>query len=702
MARVLVLLAALCGCAPSDALPDGHCRAVVWGQPQRAGARVDVVGSWDDWSEHASMRRFDATWWVADLALPPGRYGYLVVEEGQGRLDEYNPSSTFRESDGLEVSMLEVSDCSVPHLRVEAAQPIGADAIELTLAWTPTRDDEPIDRDSIAIEGPGNASVIDVDGERVTIEVAGLPAGKHAIEIAAADAAGEAASPRRAVAWIDPRAPTLADEIVYQIVIDRFRGDTGVALAPPPQPGARAGGTLDGVLAELEAGTFDALGVSTLWLGPVYTNPVEAREGSDGHLYEGYHGYWPLDSRGVDPRIGGEAALRSLVDAAHARGMRVLLDLVPNHVYEANPRVAEHRGRGWFHEHDPQCVCGTSSCPWSEFIQTCWFTPYLPDFRFQTAGVIDLAIDDAVWWARAFDVDGFRIDAVPMMPRAVSRRIAHAVRDAAGTPGVTRHVGEVFTGPGSAGTEEIRYHLGPDGLDSAFDFPLMWALRSVVAQGASGFDEVEATLQYTAEALDGSGSPMSLIIGNHDTTRFVSVAHGDDGNDGWGDDPAVQPTRDEPYARQALALGLMLTLPGIPTIYYGDEIGLAGGRDPDSRRVLPDALTAAQVRLLDRTRRLAMLRRCLPALRRGARVPLVVADATYAFARDAGDGAPAVILVSRATNERDLIVPASSPQGAFVDALSGDAVAIGPQGASVSMPPLSLRVLVPEGHACVL
>jgi alpha-glucosidase len=182
----------------------------------------------------------------------------------------------------------------------------------------------------------------------------------------------------------------------------------------------------------------------------------------------------------------------------------------------------------------------------------------------------------------------------------------------------------------------------------------------------------------------------------------VSVAYGDDAKDGWGDDPAAQPTSDEPYARQALALGMLLTLPGIPTIYYGDEVGLAGGRDPDSRRVLPDALSRPQTRLLDQTRRLAMLRRCLPALRRGARVPLVVADAVYAFARDAGDGAPAVILVSAATNERELAVPASSPQGAFVDALTGDAIAIGPQGTSVPMRPLSLRVLVPEGHACVL
>jgi glycosidase len=689
----LLLLGALGGCASPDGLPEGHCPAVVWGQPQRAGARLEVVGEWDDWQQRAALRQFDATWWVAELAVPPGRYGYLVVEEGEGRVDDHNALTSFRESDGVEVSLLEVPDCSAPRLEVEAVEPAGVGALALTLAWTPTRDGTAIDPESIETTPPGEVTA--ADDERVTIEIAGLPPGKHAVEVRAADLAGADASPRRATAFVDPRAPTLEDEIVYQVMIDRFRGDGGTPLPAPPHPGARAGGTLGGVLAEVEAGTFDALGVSTLWLSPVYTNPVEAREGLDGHRYEGYHGYWPLDSRGVDPRIGGEAALRALVEAAHDRGMRVLLDLVPNHVYETNPRVAQYRSQGWFHEHDPQCVCGTPSCPWSGFIETCWFTPYLPDFRFQTAGVIELAEADALWWHEAFDVDGFRIDAVPMMPRAVSRRIVHAVRDAAGTPGATLHVGEIFTGSGTQGTEQIRYHLGPDGLDSAFDFPLMWALRDVVGRGVSGFEALEATLAHSTAALEGSGSPLSLIIGNHDVSRFVSVARGDDARDGWGDEPAVQPTDDEPYARQALALGLVLTLPGIPTIYYGDEIGLAGGGDPDSRRVMPDELSAQQQQLLDRTRSLATLRRGMPALRRGTRVPLAITDDLYAFARDAGDGAPAVILVSRAIEPRVLQLPGSAPQGAFVDALTGDAVTLGPAGAAIEMPPLSLRVFVP-------
>jgi alpha-glucosidase len=176
------------------------------------------------------------------------------------------------------------------------------------------------------------------------------------------------------------------------------------------------------------------------------------------------------------------------------------------------------------------------------------------------------------------------------------------------------------------------------------------------------------------------------------------VAHGDDGRDPWGATTAVQPTDGEAYDRQFVALGLLLTLPGIPTIYYGDEVGLAGGGDPDSRRVMPGELGQRQAELLSRTGALARLRRCVPALRRGARVPLVVGSTSYAFARDA----EAVVLVSTATQQSTITLPASAPQGAFVDALTGEVVTIGGEGAQVPMGPLSLRVLVPQGHACVL
>src|SRR5262249_43224681 len=110
-----------------------------------------------------------------------------------------------------------------------------------------------------------------------------------------------------------PKTTTSTPEggLVYQIMIDRFRG--AGALTAPSSPGDRAGGTLDGVRAAVEAGYFENLGVTTLWLSPVYRNPDGRHVGRDGHLYEAYHGYWPAQPRTVEPRLGGEAALEALI-----------------------------------------------------------------------------------------------------------------------------------------------------------------------------------------------------------------------------------------------------------------------------------------------------------------------------------------------------------------------------------------------------
>ena len=706
-----MLAVGLLGCGEPVESDSAACRGVMWAQPRRTGAELTVVGSWDGWTRPVPMGRFEGgPWFVATVDLAPGEYGYLVVEEGRGRLDRYNPATTWRTADALEVSLLRVDDCHVPALEIDAAREIDAGTLLVEARFVSAAAGHAIDPTSVRAQtasgAPMTVDVTETEAGTLALRASGLPRGKHSVTIEAADVSGLAAPAKRAVGWIGPQAREDTDQIIYQVVVDRFRGDEGVVLEPPVSPGARAGGTLRGVIAELERGTFEAMGVSTLWLSPPYLNPDEPREGLDGRLYEGYHGYWVLDARAVDPRIGGEAALDDLVEAAHARGIRVLLDLVPNHLYEANPRVLAHQADGWFHVQDPPCICGTPTCPWDVYIQTCWFTPYLFDVRFEHPDAMAVTIEDALWWHERFGIDGFRIDAVPMMPRAATRRILDAVRRSEGPAGSSFHLGEIFTGPGPAGTEVIRYYLGPHTLDSAFDFPLMWVLRDVVATERAGFDAIESMLVKTEAAIEGSGSPMSSMIGNHDVTRFASVANGDAERSGWGSQPAEQPDDPEVYARVKLAMGLVLTLPGVPVVYYGDEVGLAGGDDPDCRRVLPadEALAPEQLALRGAVRRMGTLRRCLPALRTGARVPFAVAEDRYGFAR-IGDGDPALVLISRARSSSSIPVPASVhdvgvPTGWYKDALSGERFALAPEGSDVDMPPLSIRILIPEGNRC--
>ncbi|HRI71859.1 MAG TPA: alpha-amylase family glycosyl hydrolase, partial [Polyangium sp.] len=488
--------------------------------------------------------------------------------------------------------------------------------------------------------------------------------------------------------------------ILYHLMIDRFRGDGGAVLSPPETPGMRAGGTLDGVRAEIEKGTFDELGVTAIWMSPVYTNPTELREGRDGHLYESYHGYWPLESRGVEPRIGGESALRDLMAEAHRHGIRVIFDLVPNHVYDRNDRFKTHRNSKWFNEGPDGCVCGSPGCGWGEKLLTCWFTPYMPDVRFQNSDAMHAQIDDAVFWMNEFDADGVRIDAVPMMPRAATRRIAHALRGNAAGPEATFLLGEVYTGAGTGGIESIRYFLGPHGLNSAFDFPLMWTIRDVFATERQGFTAIEETLVLNDAAIAGSGSVLGRMIDNHDTSRFISEAVGNAANDPWNAAPP-QPTDQKVYDRTEMALAFILTLPGLPVLYYGDELALAGAGDPDSRRVVPDLSTLSpyQTEVRNVVARLGRLRRCSAAIRRGERLPIVVGLDTYAYMRDAGDGDPVVVMFARKNTTMPMPLGAV-PVGQYVDLFTGESFGLG-QGESVALGDLSYRVLLREGSVCL-
>ncbi len=700
-----VLAAGLAACG-GEPYPVVQCQQVVWARPASAADDIRVVGSWDGWQTPGTETEpaAQAGWVGALLSLPPGEYGYQVVVNGAPELDPYEPLTTFHGDE--EVSLLVAPDCRVPALSLDTATADASGALSLAGTFLAREGGPALAPASVRVTVDGaparGAHVSATPGTgKLTVSAAGLAAGKHAVVVDAADADGAAAPAAHAAVWVKPAAETWSDAVLYQIVTDRYRGDGGAVLAPPATPGARAGGTLAGVTAEIEKGTFEALGVTALWISPAYTNPEGFLPTGGGHVAEGYHGYWPLEEREVDPHIGGEAALDALIAAAHARGLRVLFDLVPHHVYEKNPRYLEHEHDGYFNDGPGWCVCGEPGCDWGSHILTCWFDTYLPDVRFQDSAAMDLGVQDALFWMQRFDADGVRIDAVPMVPRAATRRIVSALRDSVAPRGALFSVGEDFTGGGLGGIDSIKYFLGPDGLDSAFDFPLMWALRDAIATGAGGFDEVEETLAETESALLGSGSIMARMLDNHDTARFISVANGDGGNDPWVS-PPPQPTSDAVYARQRMALALVLTLPGVPVLYYGDEVGLAGANDPDARRVMPDpaTLSAEQERTLALTQKLGALRRCLPALRAGARVPLWADADTYAFARDAGDGAPALALFSTAPTAAMITVPGGVvPDGAYVDVLSGATVTLA-GGGVIPVDPLTARILVPARSPC--
>jgi len=698
---------------PPAVTPMRDCPRALWAKASQPGAEIRVVGSWDDWKQPGTVLPLRADgWYTARIAVPEGEYGYMVAENGQTRLDIFNGLTTFHDDE--EVSLLRVPACELPEIRVDEVRTPGTTSDAGTTAVTTVRGtflrgmsgarlspaSVALVPDGVAKEtaAPFAAHVQTADAATGTlaIEVTGLPRGNNVVRLVAADEVGRRVEQPVSI-WIDPRAAKVTDSVIYEIFVDRFRTSDGKPLPAPSSPAARAGGTLDGVRAELERGTFETLGVTSLWLTPPTVAPDEPRLGRTGHLEEGYHGYWQLDTRAVDPRLGGDDALDRLVEAAHRRGIRILIDIVPNHLYERHPRYLVHQSDGWFHQGHDKCVCGDDACSWATDIEHCWFTAYLPDYRFQHAEVMRLAAEDAAYWMTRFHVDGVRIDAVPMMPRAATRRIVDALRGAVAPSTTSFSLGEVFTGTDGLGT--IRHYLGADGLSSAFDFPLMWTMRDAVAADRIGFDDVDAALARNEAAVAGTSSVFARMLDNHDTSRFLSYAAGDGERDAW-EDPPPDPDSDIPYRRLELGLALLFTMPGIPVLYYGDEVGLAGASDPDSRRVMPDlpSLTLRQAHVLEITRRLGALRTKIEALRSGTLRTLFADRDRYAFIRETTTmtWAPAATLVSKSNEPTTITLGGGFPPGVYIDVMSGEQFVFGrSRDTPVPMPPLSFRVLVP-------
>jgi glycosidase len=313
-------------------------------------------------------------------------------------------------------------------------------------------------------------------------------------------------------------------------------------------------------------------------------------------------------------------------------------------------------------------------------------------------------VDDIAWWVQRYDLDGVRVDAVPMMPRLVVRHLVYELAHRFERGGTELYVvGETFTG--SFGWNTIRGYLGPYGLDGQFDFPVMWALRDSLAWQGKTMAELDEVLAESERAWAGPGALMAPMIGNHDVTRFLSEADGDVGQ-AW-DDPPAAPASVEPYEKLVLAQAVTLTLTGLPVIYYGDEFGMPGARDPDNRRPMRfgDQLSTHETWALHQVQALGRARSCSRALRHGTRETVVADDDVLAYLRDAGDGAPALVVINRGDElSRAFPVPdgaLANDAGTMVDVLSGTSVAVA-YGATEELvvPARTALVLVPEDSGC--
>lgn len=726
-----VLLALACSSEQVSA-PARECGLDVWYRPASRDAKVYVVGSWDGFARPGlvleDLGREDGFRHV-QVDVTEGTHRYFLVDDGARVLDANVPTTTYEteatrglgtkdyggesttppEADD-EVNVIDVTDCSVPLLRVEHAAGKSETSVRIEASFLAGTSGRPIDPATARLRAIGSDATfaptsVDPQTGALRFDPEDLPyGGKARFLLEAADVEGRAAVAVPVSVWLEEQVLTPEDWVIYQVVVDRFRKDDGPVLAPS-EAGGRAGGNLRGVLSAVKDGTFERIGARALWLSPLYDNPDGFFPGEPGRRYSSYHGYWPKAAREVEPDFGTEADVDELVRETQARGIRLLFDLVPNHVHVEHPYFAQRSSNRGFNglagstvsgaSWDDSCVCGSAQCPWDRFIQSCWFAPYLPDNDGRLDDVARREAADATWWLERFGVDGLRIDAVPMMTRALTRRIVWGARNRLEHPGHPLFfLGETFTGPGGYG--DIRYQLGPQGLSSQFHFPLMWSLRAAVASESAGLDEIDRVLVESAEQFRGSGAVLGTMIGNHDVTRFASESDGSAAGDGWT--PAPDPDDPEVFDKQAFALGLVFTVPGAPVVYYGDEIALAGARDPDSRRVYPAELDAQQARTRERTEQLGRLRKCSAALRRGDYEALSSTPERLVFTRTTADSR-AIVVAQRSAAGASVV---QIPPGSYRDALTGATFAAEEGSLPAPTGAWTLLVLLPQDDPCIL
>lgn len=718
----VLVASASCGHPDTGAAARRPCGLDVWYKPSSRNAVVYLVGSWNGFARPGTplpdLARSDGLRHVhADVDDATVRY--FLVDDGARVLDQYVPTTTFEPAaagaldfadyggqsstpadDSDEVNVVDIGRCAEPLLRIDKAEARSETSARVEVTFLASGAGASVDPASVRLRRlDGGAAIAPVSVDPASGALQFNPTdlqsgGKARFLLEASDVSGVAARATPVSIWLEPEPLEPPDFTIYQVMIDRFRKDSD-APAEPAEAGGRAGGNLRGVLSALRDGTFERLGVRALWLSPLYDNPDGFFPGEPGRRYSSYHGYWPKAARGVEEHFGTEADVEELVREAQARGLRILFDLVPNHVHTEHPYFSARRSDDEFNGTDGACVCGAAACPWDRFIQTCWFAPYLPDNNGRLDAVARREAADATWWLERFGADGLRIDAVPMMPRALTRRIVWGARKRLEHPGHPLFfLGETFTG--SRGYADIKYQLGPQGLSSQFHFPLMWALRSAIATQDAGLDEIDRVLVESQAAFAGSGAVLGTMIGNHDVTRFASESAGSAAGDGWT--PAPNPTDPEVFAKQAFALGLVLALPGAPVIYYGDEIGLAGARDPDSRRVFPAELSAPQQATRAKTEAFGRLRKCSPALRRGSYESLSATPERLVFTR-AAPGSKAIVVAQRSLGDA---TPLQIPPGTYRDALTGATFAAEEGSLPAATESWSLLVLLPPDDPCIL
>jgi glycosidase len=704
------------------------------------------------WDSPVSLTKSGSTWSVTT----PVPYGidveYKFVADGNWITDPAAPTIDLPSQSAMTVNnILQAVTCGVPSAGelalVGGAVSTTATSYSFQVHFAPGGADLDPTRTVITLNGSAVAAgsiPYDATSHTFTVSVSsGVTPNKYGYLFQVADKNG---LPARLFVpfWIESTTFEWNDAFLYEVMIDRFlaggtskQGPNG----PPTDPvGDWKGGDFGGVTQQINAGYFQQMGVNALWLSSPVLGTDLCEMGAPpnaGHCLSGYHSYFPIASgwtygsesdpmfadagitQAIDPHFGTAADLVALVNAAHAHGMRVLTDLVVNHVFaDANPPSgqapqlgplwATHQAtEAWFNTpyNNTYNDCGDQNLWDTSTTQTwnradCWFDPYLPDFNTTDPTVDDAVANHAVWLMEQFNLDGFRVDAVKQVMNNICIDLRSKINAAISTNLPFYMVGEAL---GNI-TANVMDCVGDTKLNGSVDDPLHNNLVNNVLQedDNAGIDLDNSLIAdestWTSVVPDAL---MGHFFGSHDTPRAISLAEGDSNGDPWSGAPPAQETNPIAFEKLELAQAVLLTYDPIPILWMGDEFGQPGTVDPDSRRMMRfgSALSSLEQGTLTNLQKLGKARLAHSSLRRGSRTRLWVDAAFYAYARVDpldGDIVVAAFNFSGASATRTMTVSNVGLVGAVTDALSGTTATVADGSLTITLPALTAAVFTQQ------
>ena len=434
------------------------------------------------------------------------------------------------------------------------------------------------------------------------------------------------------------------EDVIYLIFADRFCdgnpenntvGDSLDHFTSADIDG-RKGGDIEGIISKLDY--LKELGVTAIWVTPMLEN----------NMWMSYHGYAATELYKIDPRFGSNKLYKQMVDEAHQRGIKVILDHVSNHIGINHPWIKNLPSPDWINGtpnnhlsamHDKMAfldIHGDSTIV--NHTQKGWFTDYMPDLNQKNPFLKNYLIQNTLWWIEYGGLDGVREDTYPYSDQKFLSQWAKAILNEYPDANI---VGEIWQGipsiiSGYQTSSPVRKISFDSNLPSVTDFALSDAIRKFLSEEKNIFPVYET---LTQDIVYSDPDNLLVFMDNHDISRAMFVAN-------------------ENVNRFKIGLNLILFTRGIPVLLYGTEIGIKGGKaDGELREPFPggfandkknaftsEGRSGTENEIFNYLNKLLLLRKNYPVLEKGKMTHIYTGGDIYMLIKTLGEETVLLIL----------------------------------------------------------